>query len=138
MEEHKSLLRQKLSVVFQDFAHYETSLRDNITVSDPSRRLSDSGILDMARQIHVEDVILEQPTAALDPLAETRLYQDFSRITGDKTCLLISHRLGITSLVDRILVFQDGRITEDGTHEELMAKKGHYHPLYQAQAKWYQ
>lgn len=182
MKEHKSSLRRNLSVVFQDFAHYEASLRDNITVSDASRSLSDSGILGMAQQIHVEDVILEQPegldemlghfsqkgndlsggqwqkiallramyrnqanilildepTAALDPLAETRLYRDFSRITGDKTCLLISHRLGITSLVDRILVFQDGRITEDGTHQELMAKKGHYHSLYQAQAKWYQ
>lgn len=182
MEEHKSLLRQKLSVVFQDFAHYEANLRENITVSDAARVLSDSEILDMARQIHVEDVILEQPegldgmlghlsqkgndlsggqwqkiallravyrdrasilildepTAALDPIAETQLYRDFSRITGEKTTLLISHRLGITSLVDRILVFRDGRIIEDGTHQELMAKKGHYHSLYQAQAKWYQ
>lgn len=182
MEEHKSLLRQKLSVVFQDFAHYEANLRENITVSDAARGLSDSEILDLARQIHVEDVILEQPegldgmlghlsqkgndlsggqwqkiallravyrdrasilildepTAALDPIAETQLYRDFSRITGEKTTLLISHRLGITSLVDRILVFRDGRIIEDGTHQELMAKKGHYHSLYQAQAKWYQ
>lgn len=182
MEEHKSLLRQELSVVFQDFAHYEANLRENITVSDTARHLSDGGILDLARQIHVEDVILEQPegldgmlghlsqkgndlsggqwqkiallravyrdqanilildepTAALDPKAETQLYRDFSRITGEKTTLLISHRLGITSLVDRILVFRDGRIIEDGTHQELMAKRGHYHSLYQAQAKWYQ
>lgn len=182
MEEHKSLLRQNLSVVFQDFAHYEASLRENIAVSDAARQLTDSEILDLARQIHVEDVILEQPegldgmlghlsqkgndlsggqwqkiallravyrnqanilildepTAALDPKAETQLYQDFSRITGEKTTLLISHRLGITSLVDRILVFQDGCVIEDGTHQELMAKKGHYHSLYQAQAKWYQ
>lgn len=182
MEEHKSLLRRDISVVFQDFAHYEANLRENITVSDAARHLSDSGILDLARQIHVEDVILEQPegldamlghlsqkgndlsggqwqkiallravyrdqanilildepTAALDPKAETQLYQDFSRITGEKTTLLISHRLGITSLVDRILVFRDGRIIEDGTHQELMAKRGHYHALYQAQAKWYQ
>lgn len=182
MEEHKSSLRQNLSVVFQDFAHYEASLRENIAVSDATRQLTDSEILDLARQIHVEDVILEQPegldgmlghlsqkgndlsggqwqkiallravyrnqanilildepTAALDPKAETQLYRDFSQITGEKTTLLISHRLGITSLVDRILVFQDGRVIEDGTHQELMAKKGHYHSLYQAQAKWYQ
>lgn len=182
MEEHKSLLRQRLSVVFQDFAHYEANLRDNITVSDAARRLSDGEILELARQIHVEDVILEQPegldgmlghlsqkgndlsggqwqkiallravyrdqakilildepAAALDPMAETQLYRDFSRITGEKTTLLISHRLGITSLVDRILVFRDGRIIEDGTHQELMAKQGHYHSLYLAQAKWYQ
>ncbi len=181
METHKPLLRRNLSVVFQDFAHYEANLRDNITVSDAARRLSDSEILELARQIHVEDVIMEQPegldgmlghlsqkgndlsggqwqkiallravyrnqanilildepAAALDPMAETQLYRDFSQITGEKTTLLISHRLGITSLVDRILVFRDGRIIEDGTHQELMAKQGHYHSLYQAQAKWY-
>jgi ATP-binding cassette subfamily B protein len=51
---------------------------------------------------------------------------------------LISHRLGITKLVDRILVFCDGRIIEDGTHQELMKKKGHYYEMYQAQAAWYQ
>lgn len=82
-------------------------------------------------------LILDEPTAALDPIAETQLYRDFSRITGEKTALLISHRLGITSLADRILVFQGGRIVEDGSHQELMAQKGHYYNMYQAQAKWY-
>lgn len=182
MEEHKHALRKKISVIFQDFAHYEASLRENITVSDPDRALSDEEILSLARQIHVEDVILEQPdglsamlghfsekgntlsggqwqkiallravyrsrtdimildepTAALDPLAEAELYRNFSRLTGERTALLISHRLGITGLVDRILVFRDGRIVEDGSHAGLMAKRGHYYAMYQAQAKWYQ
>lgn len=182
MEEHKRLLRRGISVIFQDFARYEASLRENITVSDASRLISDEEILDMARQIHVEDVILQEPkgldgmlghlsqkgntlsggewqkiallravyraqarilildepTAALDPVAETRLYGDFARITGEKTALLISHRLGITSLADRILVFRNGRIVEDGSHQELMAGRGHYYEMYQAQAKWYQ
>ena len=182
MEEHKRMLRRSISVIFQDFAHYEASLRENITVSDAGRRLPDDEILDMAKQIHVEDVILEQPggldgmlghlsqggntlsggqwqkiallralyraqakilildepTAALDPVAETRLYRDFSRLTGEKTALLISHRLGITRLADRILFFKDGRIIEDGNHQELMAKRGDYYAMYQAQAKWYQ
>jgi ABC-type multidrug transport system fused ATPase/permease subunit len=83
-------------------------------------------------------MILDEPTAALDPLAEAELYRNFSQITGDRTTLLISHRLGITKLVDRILVFCDGRIIEDGTHQELMKKKGHYYEMYQAQAAWYQ
>lgn len=83
-------------------------------------------------------MILDEPTAALDPLAEAELYRNFSQITGDRTTLLISHRLGITKLVDRILVFHDGRIIEDGTHQELMEKKGHYYDMYQAQASWYQ
>ena len=52
--------------------------------------------------------------------------------------LLISHRLGVTSLVDRILVFSDGRIIEDGSHKELMQAGGYYAKMYQAQAEWYQ
>ena len=83
-------------------------------------------------------MILDEPTAALDPVAETKLYQDFSALTGDRTVLLISHRLGVTSLVDRILVFSDGRIIEDGSHKELMQANGYYAKMYQAQAEWYQ
>ena len=83
-------------------------------------------------------MILDEPTAALDPLSEAELYRNFSEITGDRTTILISHRLGITKLVDRILVFDDGRIIEDGSHQELMEKRGHYYDMYQAQASWYQ
>ncbi|MCI8625683.1 MAG: ABC transporter ATP-binding protein [Lachnospiraceae bacterium] len=83
-------------------------------------------------------MILDEPTAALDPMAETKLYQDFNALTGDRTVLLISHRLGVTSLVDRILVFSDGRIIEDGSHKELMQAGGYYAKMYQAQAEWYQ
>lgn len=61
MEEHKGLIRRKISVISQDFARYEASLRENITVSDAARCLSDEEILELAKQIHVEDVILEQP-----------------------------------------------------------------------------
>lgn len=62
----------------------------------------------------------------------------YYEITGDKTTLLISHRLGITSVVDRILVFRDGKLIEDGSHQELMEKDGYYAKMYRAQAKWYQ
>ena len=182
MKEHKMELRKRISVIFQDFAHYEGTLRENITVSDGARNAADDEIRKMARDIHVEDVIeeqsdgldgllghlsakgnnlsggqwqkiallravyrdktnimvLDEPTAALDPLAEAELYRNFATITGDRTTLLISHRLGITKLVDRILVFRDGRIIEDGSHQELMEKKGHYYEMYEAQAAWYQ
>ena len=85
------------------------------------------------------DVILfDEPTSALDPMAEAQLYKDFAEITGDKTTLLISHRLGITSVVDRILVFRDGKLIEDGSHRELMEKDGYYAKMYRAQVKWYQ
>lgn len=82
-------------------------------------------------------IILDEPTAALDPVAEADLYRNFAKLTGDKTTLLISHRLGIATVVDRILVFDGGRIVEDGTHEELLALGGVYAKLYEAQAAWY-
>lgn len=82
-------------------------------------------------------MILDEPTSALDPLAEAQLYRDFAGLTGDKTTLLISHRLGITSIVDRILVFKNGQIIEDGSHYELLRKNGYYATLYQAQSQWY-
>jgi ABC-type multidrug transport system fused ATPase/permease subunit len=83
-------------------------------------------------------MILDEPTAALDPIAEANLYRNFTELTGDRTTILISHRLGITSLVDRIIVLRDGRIVEDGTHADLLAKGGAYTEMYRAQAQWYE
>ncbi len=83
-------------------------------------------------------MILDEPTAALDPLAEAELYKNFAGMTAGKTTLLISHRLGITRMVDRVLVFHEGQIVEDGTHDSLMALDGYYAKMYRAQAQWYQ
>jgi ABC-type multidrug transport system fused ATPase/permease subunit len=82
--------------------------------------------------------ILDEPTAALDPMAEANIYRNFAALTGDKTAILISHRLGVTHVVDRILVFDKGKIVEDGSHDLLMEKDGLYARMYRAQAKWYQ
>jgi ABC-type multidrug transport system fused ATPase/permease subunit len=82
--------------------------------------------------------ILDEPVAALDPISEESLYKNFAEITGDKTTLLISHRLGITSIVDRILVFDQEKIVEDGNHDQLIKRNGIYVKMYKAQAKWYQ
>ncbi len=82
-------------------------------------------------------MILDEPTAALDPIAEADLYQRFAELTKDKTTIFISHRLGISKIVDRILVFDEGRIVEDGSHAELMRKNGLYARMYHAQAQWY-
>ena len=82
-------------------------------------------------------VILDEPTAALDPKAEAQLYTEFSSMTGDKAAVVISHRLGITKVVDRILVFKDGTIIEEGDHLQLMRKKGIYYRMYTSQAEWY-
>lgn len=81
--------------------------------------------------------ILDEPTAALDPLGEANIYRNFRQLTGNKTTILVSHRLGIAKVVDRILVFDKGKIVEDGSHTQLMAKNGLYASMYRAQARWY-
>ncbi len=59
------------------------------------------------------------------------------KLTGDRTAIMISHRLGATKLADRILVFEDGKIVEEGSHKELMQQGGVYRKMYDAQAQWY-
>ncbi|HBA50858.1 MAG TPA: ABC transporter ATP-binding protein, partial [Lachnospiraceae bacterium] len=82
--------------------------------------------------------ILDEPTSALDPVSETNLYHDFEKLMKGKTTIFISHRLGSTSLADEILVIDGGKITERGTHEALMAEKGQYAEMFEAQREWYQ
>jgi len=81
--------------------------------------------------------ILDEPTAALDPIAESRTYQEFERIMQGKTTILISHRLGSTKLADKIFVFDHGGIIEQGTHNELLAFGGVYAEMLQQQSSWY-
>lgn len=82
-------------------------------------------------------LILDEPTAALDPIAEGELYKKYNEITKDKISFFISHRLSSTVFCDRILFISKGRITESGTHEELMALKGAYYRMYQSQSYYY-
>lgn len=82
-------------------------------------------------------IVLDEPTSAIDPLEETRVYKKFAEISRDKTAVIITHRLGSARIADRIVVLDAGRIVEMGTHEELLERKEHYYKMYQAQAKWY-
>jgi len=82
-------------------------------------------------------MMLDEQTAALDPISEAKFYQEFKELTGDRIAIMISHRLGATKLADRIFVFDKGQIVEEGTHEELMKRRGLYYEMYQAQAQWY-
>ncbi|MBR5869221.1 MAG: ABC transporter ATP-binding protein, partial [Clostridia bacterium] len=82
-------------------------------------------------------VILDEPTAALDPLAESALYAEFGRISRGKTSVFISHRLGSTKLADVIYVLDKGKIAEVGSHDELMSAGGLYADMYEAQKEWY-
>lgn len=167
------------SVVFQDFALYSMSLRDNVAngfrVGDEKikevlrqsgfgnkldklekgldtpvyKNLDETGFepsggegqkIAMARALLKDGrvVILDEPTAALDPRAEYEIYMNFNRMVQGKTAVFISHRLASVKFCDRTLVFKNGEIVESGSHDELMAKQGLYHELFTMQAQFYE
>ena len=82
-------------------------------------------------------IILDEPTAAIDPLEEADIYRKFAEISADKTAFIVTHRLGSAQIADRIIVMDAGHIVDMGTHEELMRREGKYREMYHAQAKWY-
>lgn len=82
-------------------------------------------------------LVLDEPTAALDPVAEADVYKGMNELIGDRGCLFISHRLGVATVVDRVIVIDDGKVIEDGTHEELLQNDGLYTQMWNSQAKWY-
>lgn len=82
-------------------------------------------------------VILDEPTAALDPIAESEMYERYNELVQGRTAVFISHRLSSTRFCDRILFLENGRITEEGTHGELMQRGGAYAELFSIQARYY-
>lgn len=82
-------------------------------------------------------LILDEPTSALDPIAEAKILQDFIALSRGKTSIIITHRLGICQQVDNIVVMDQGKAVQSGTHEALMKQMGLYRELYESQRKWY-
>ena len=113
------------------------------------RDLSDEGIdvsggeaqkIAIARALYKDSpfIILDEPTAALDPIAEAEIYSKFNDIAGDKTAIYISHRLSSCKFCDEIAVFHEGAVIQQGSHEALVAdKSGKYYELWNAQAQYY-
>lgn len=174
--------KQMFGIIYQDFAKYELTLKDNIKIGDINsiswdndekyiQKLSDVGLTELLEKLpeagntflgktqengqdlsggewqrvavarllmkKSDFMILDEPTASLDPLAESMLYEQFTSISKNKTTLLISHRLGSIKISDYIFVIDGGKVAESGTHEELMKNGGLYEKLYSEQKEWY-
>ncbi|HHY12345.1 MAG TPA: ABC transporter ATP-binding protein [Firmicutes bacterium] len=82
-------------------------------------------------------LLLDEPTSQLDPIAESQLYREFAEMAEGKTAIFITHRLASTMITDRILVIQDGVVTQEGTHRQLMEEGGLYANMFNAQKQWY-
>ncbi|QNU66227.1 ABC transporter ATP-binding protein [Ruminiclostridium herbifermentans] len=175
-----STLKAMFSVVYQDFAKYYISLRDNIAIGNladmtapcltdvikfagldetiaelkdgidtPLGKILEGGQdisggqwqrIAIARSLNSRAPVkmLDEPTSALDPISESQIYSEFEKLMEGKTTVLISHRLGSTKLADEILVIDDGKVIERGTHDELMGQNGQYANMFEAQRGWYQ
>lgn len=95
--------------------------------------------LAIARAIYKDApfVIMDEPTAALDPISECDVYESFDRLVGHKAAVYISHRLASCQFCDKILVFSEGGVVQNGSHEALVEQKGLYREMWNAQAQWY-
>ena len=82
-------------------------------------------------------IILDEPTSAIDPIEEKKIYDIFNQISKGKIAIIITHRLGFVKNADRILVMEKGRIVEDGSHKELVARNGLYAKMLLEQMSWY-
>jgi len=176
----QSALKSMFSVVYQDFAKYFITVRDNITLGDVNTndeermrtsaamigldgaiealangydtyvgKIKEGGSdlsggqwqrLAIARSLYSRAPvrILDEPTAALDPIAEREVYNLFGEISRAQTTIFITHRLGAARLADVIVVLDGGSVAEIGNHEQLCAKGGIYNEMFEAQKSWYE
>lgn len=177
-----SEVRKLFSVLFQDFVKYPLTLRDNIALSDASKRGDDEEVIRALKQsgfyeeisektnLNLDSImtrnfddngvelskgqwqkialarlyfkecdvyVLDEPSSALDAEAEDRIFTDFSNLSNGKTGIMISHRISVSHLVDRIVVLDGGQVSEIGTHDMLMKNNGLYSRMYNMQKEKY-
>jgi len=96
--------------------------------------------LAIARGLYRENafIVLDEPTAAIDPIEEARIYNQFKQLSKDKCAIVVTHRLGSAKLADRVVVMDNGEIVDMGTHDELATRPGKYADMWTAQAEWYE
>ena len=172
--------RRRIAVVYQDFAQFSLTLRENIAVGAFATESAEGNVERAARWAGADEiaaklphgyvteltrrfeggvelsggewqkvalargfvreaavVILDEPTAALDAAAEYRLFEQFRELVQGKTALIISHRFSTVRMADHIVVLDEGRVVEAGSHDALMAQGGRYATLYEMQAGRY-
>ena len=130
MDERLKAMPQGLNTCL--YKHYD---KDGVEISG-----GEAQKIALARALYKDApfIILDEPTAALDPVAEYEVYSGFSNLVGDKTAVYISHRLASCRFCDNIVVFDGGHIVQCGSHETLMTEEnGLYHTLWTAQAQYY-
>lgn len=176
-------VKELFSIVFQDFARYAASLKDNILLGDINHfqeNEKNGRLEEIIREVGLDELcsmleqgsntelgkltedsvdlsggqwqriaiargelrkaafmIMDEPTAALDPVSESRMYQKFSEMNGNRTVLFISHRLGSIKMADEIILLDNGKIECVGSHERLMKSSDKYAELYEKQRRLY-
>lgn len=118
---------------------YETKLNREVYEDAVMLSGGETQRLMLARALYKDApcILLDEPTAALDPIAEADVYAKYHEMTKDRSSVYISHRLASTRFCDRIVLIADGKIAEEGTHEELMKRGGRYAQLFEVQSKYY-
>jgi ATP-binding cassette subfamily B protein len=118
---------------------YETPLRREIYEDGIELSGGEEQRLMLARALYKDApiMVLDEPTAALDPIAESDMYNRYSDLTGGRTSIYISHRLASTRFCDRIILIEDGSIIEEGNHDALIKKGGQYANLFEIQSRYY-
>ncbi|MEG1621204.1 MAG: ABC transporter ATP-binding protein [Oscillospiraceae bacterium] len=133
----------KKADLYEDIISHENGIKTHMTRFIDENGLTLSGgqqqKLLMARALYKNApiMIFDEPTAALDPIAEDATYQQFHRIIGDKTAIYVSHRLASTRFCDKIVLIKDGKVCEMGTHSQLMSKNGEYKNMFNIQSEYY-
>ena len=175
-------LYQRIAVIFQDYAQFPASLRENIAFGNLTMLAEDQKLLKLLHRVGLHEesrslplgldtplgrelengaelsggqwqrvaiaralsrmettelLIFDEPTAALDSQAEDQVFKILKKIAQDKMTVIISHRLALCRLADRILVMEQGKIIESGSHQELIAQKGRYYQMFSLQAAHY-
>lgn len=133
----KAGLRQKVESLPKG---YETRLNREVFEDAVLLSGGETQRLMLARALYKSApfLLLDEPTAALDPIAEAEVYSRFDEIAGDKTAVYISHRLSSCKFCDEIAVFHEGAVVQQGTHACLLAdERGPYYQLWHAQAQYY-